>query len=56
MQDIYNYIPETTRVSTSYNVPTVVAVYATRNAPPHVKLQYFHISTIRGMCPVPNMA
>jgi len=57
MQGIYNYIPETNRVSKVYIAAAVLLLQFVL----HVTLFhlwimfYFHISTFRSMCAVSNM-
>jgi hypothetical protein len=60
MQGIYNYVLETTHVSGVYNVTysySVFTVYSTCNVIsfPVISGLYFHVSTFRSTCVVPNM-
>jgi len=58
MQSIYTYIPVTNYVPREYSVADIllslfmvlISLFAVLN------LLYFHISTFRSMCAVPNMA
>jgi hypothetical protein len=58
MQGIYTYIPEANHVPKEYSVAAVLSLLfmAPMSLVPVVVLMYFHISTFRSMCAVPNMA
>jgi hypothetical protein len=59
MQCIYNYVPETNRVSRVFNFAnsSVFTVCVTRNVISPVKyVLYFYISTSSSLCAVHNMA
>ena len=61
MQGTNNYVPETNRVSTVFNVATLsaftVCVPCIAISPvKYVLYSYFYISTFRSLCAVPNMA
>ena len=58
MQDIYTYIPEKNYVRREYSVAAILLLLFTVLIllVPVLTLLYFHISTFRSMCAVPNMA
>jgi hypothetical protein len=59
MQDIYNYVTETTHVFRGYSVAVILYLQFVLHVMfiSHVKcVSYFYVSTPRSMCAVPNMA
>jgi len=58
MQGIYTYVPETNYVPREYSVAAILLllfrVFITSVSV--LNLLYFHISTFRSMCAMPNMA
>jgi hypothetical protein len=58
MQGIYNYIPETNRVSSVYNIAEILYLQFMVHVmlPPMVNVLYFYISTFLSMTTMPNMA
>jgi hypothetical protein len=57
MQGIYTYIPETNSVPKEYNVAAILSLLfmVPISLVPALTLMYFHISTFRSMCAVPNI-
>ena len=58
MQGIYTYIPKTNYVPREYSVAAILMLLfmVLISLVPVLNLSYFHISTFRSMCAVPNMA
>jgi len=58
VQVIYTYIPETNYVPREYSVAAIMLLLfmVLISSVPVLNLLYFHISTFRSMCAVPNMA
>ena len=58
MQGIYTYIPETNYVPREYSVAAILLLLfmVLMSLVSVLNLLYFHISTFRSMCAVPNMA
>jgi magnesium-transporting ATPase (P-type) len=58
MQGIYTYIPETNNVPKEYNVAAILSLLfmVPISLARALALMYFHISTFRSMCAMPNMA
>jgi len=58
MQGIYTYIPETNYVPREYSVAAILLLLfmVLTSLVSVFNLLYFHISTFRSMCAVPNMA
>ena len=57
MQGIYTYIPDTNYVSREYSVAAILLLLFTVliSLVSVLNLLYFHISTSRSMCAMPNM-
>ena len=57
MQGIYTYIPETNHVPREYSVSVILSLLfmVPISLVPALTLLYFHVSTFRSMCAVPNM-
>jgi len=57
MQCIYNYIPETNRVSRIYSFAAILYLQFMVHVMlfPMLNVLYFYISTFRSMCAVPRM-
>ena len=57
MQGIYTYIPETNYVPREYGVAAILLLLfmVLISLVSVLNLSYFHISTFRSMCAVPNM-
>jgi hypothetical protein len=58
MQPIYTHIPETNYVPREYSVATILLLLfmVLISLVSVLNILYFHISTFRSMCAVPNMA
>ena len=58
MQGIYTYVPETNCVPREYSVAAILLLLfmVLISLVSVLNLLYFHISTFRSMCAVPNMA
>jgi len=58
MQGVYTYIPEITYIPKGYSFSAILLLLfmVLTSLVPVLNLLYFHISTFRSMCAVPNMA
>ena len=58
LQGIYTYIPETNHVPRDYSVSAILSLLfmVPISLVPALAVLYFHVSTYRSMCAVPNMA